>query len=192
MAARIIAYLIWCGFSLWLSFCSIWVWMRIVTWRSFSNELRMGIIITLWAGTVILLFWVPIWVLKKRGSTSRPMMARIATFLLLLSACTIFSTIIWGKYVDGKFYNCTDSIPFDFLHPGDWTHSHDGVPVAVVPKINPSDSMDKPDSIKEGWSIKKLWFLWWAFAAVSVLISSTLPFLIVRSNPPKAKQRPPP
>src|SRR5271170_3737184 len=98
------------------------------------------------------------------------------TFLVLLSGCTIFCTVVWDKYNDDKLYNCTDAIGFDFLHPGDWVHGN----YITVPKINPSDPMDKPDSIKEGWSVPKLWLLWWSFVAASVVFSASLTFLIFR------------
>src|SRR6185437_1708797 len=113
---------------------------------------------------------------------------KIATFLFLILVSTIVCANIWGNCVDGKLYNCTDLIPFGFLHPGDWIHSHNGVSIAVVPKINSSDPMDKPDSIKEGWNVPKLWLLWWSFVFVSVAISAALTFLIFHSRKPRASQ----
>ena len=114
---------------------------------------------------------------------------RAVIFLVLLVACIIGCTFIWDSSVDGKIYNCTDSIPFGFLHPGDWVHAHDGLPVAIVPKINPTDPMNKPDTIKEGWSIPKLWVLWGAFVFTSVAISAPLAFLSFRCRKLEVAQK---
>ena len=109
-------------------------------------------------------------------------------FLILMLVCAISCTIVWGDFVDGKLYNCTDSIPFGFLHPGDWVHSNNGLFVAAVTKIDPSDPMDKPDSLKEGWSVPKLWLLWWSFVAASVVMSASLTFLFFRHRKSKSDQ----
>jgi len=69
----------------------------------------------------------------------------------------------------------------EFLHPGDWVHGD----YVTVPKINPNDSMSMPDSIKQGWSVPKLWLLWWSFVAASVAVSASLAslfFLEKRTN----------
>jgi hypothetical protein len=113
---------------------------------------------------------------------------KTVAFLFLILVCAISCIAIWNNFVDGKLYNCTDSIPFGFLHSGDWVHSHNGLSVAVVTKIDPSDPMDKPDSIKEGWSIPKLWLLWLAFVAASVAISASFTFLIFRPQKSKVAQ----
>ncbi len=113
---------------------------------------------------------------------------KIAAFLILMLVCTISCAVIWGDFVDGKLYNCTDSIPFGFLHPGDWVHSHNGISVAVVTKITPTDPMEKPDSIEEGWSVPKLWLLWWSFVVASVVISASSAFLFFRYWKSKSEQ----
>jgi hypothetical protein len=105
-------------------------------------------------------------------------------FLFLMLVCTISCTAIWGNFVDGELYNCTDAIPFGFSHPGDWIHGN----YITVPRIDPSDSMDKSDSIKAGWSVPKLWLLWWSFVAASVAISASLTYLIYRLRKSKAAQ----
>jgi hypothetical protein len=174
---KIIAYCIWFGFTLCLSF---W-FLRLVAWIEnrtgiLSPNIRFGTMLIFWFGFVFLLAWLPIWLMKRRALDSARLMAKVAIFLIMLLACTISCTVIWGNFVDGKLYNCTDSLPFNFLSPGDWVHGN----YVTVLKIDPSDSMSKPDSIKEGWSVPKLWFLWFSFFAVSVAISLLPTFLICR------------
>src|SRR5690348_16935789 len=99
---------------------------------------------------------------------------KAVTFFTLLVGCLLVCTIAWGAWFPGKLYNCTDAVGFDFLQPGNWVHGN----YVTVVKINPYDSMSMPDSIKEGWSVPKLWLLWWSFVAVSVAISALLTSLI--------------
>jgi len=101
-------------------------------------------------------------------------MARNKTFVILLVGCTIFCTFVWDKFIADKLYNCTDEVGFDFLQPGNWVHGD----YKTVPQIATGRSMSEPDTIKEGWSVPKLWLLWWSFVAASVAISALLAFLI--------------
>jgi hypothetical protein len=176
--AKIIACLVWFTISLLLSALFFRLVICIEDRVGIFFGMRIWVLLISWFVFVALMAWLPVWVTRRRALNLSRLMAKTAAFLLSLLACTILCTIIWGDFVEGKLYNCTDSVPFDFLRPGDWVHSHDGLPVAVVPKINPSDSMSMPDSIKEGWSVPKLWCLWCSFIAVSIAISVSLLFLI--------------
>jgi hypothetical protein len=98
--------------------------------------------------------------------------------------CLILSAIIWQFYFPEKIYNCTDDNLFGFFRPGNWVHGD----YITVFKIDPNDSMSKPDSIKEGWSVGKLWFVWWAFIITSIAISTLLPFLFFRSRKSRTAQ----
>jgi hypothetical protein len=98
--------------------------------------------------------------------------------------CLILSAIIWQFYFPEKIYDCTDNNLFGFFRPGSWVHGD----YVTVPKIDPNDSMSKPDSIKEGWSVGKLWFVWWAFIVTSVVISASLPLLLFRPEKLKSAQ----
>jgi len=40
--------------------------------------------------------------------------------------------------------------------------------------------MSQPDSIKEGWSLGKLWLLWLSLVAASVAVSRLLAFIVGR------------
>ena len=96
-----------------------------------------------------------------------------AKFVIVAFVMTIACTIVWQEFVTDKLYNCTDPAWLDFLSPGNWVHIHDGKPVAFVPVII-GGSMSDPDTIKDGWSIARLWYLWYSFVAVSVVISILL------------------
>jgi len=179
--AKIIAYLAWFAFSLGLSvlFFLLVVWIE--NRAGIFSEMRFWIVLVSWFGFVVVMAWLPVWLIKKRNLDFARLVAKSATFLVALLFCTVFCTLIWDNFVVGKLFNCTDSLPFNFLSPGDWVHGN----YITVPKINPSDPMDKPDSVKEGWSIRKLWLLWLVFVFASVTISASMTFLIFRS--PKSK-----
>ena len=89
----------------------------------------------------------------------------IAVFIGSLVVMTIACTWGWDRFVSGTLYVCTDSVPFDFLHPGDWVHH----PVAVE-RIVAARSMSEPDTIRSGWSITSLWLLWSSLVGGSVII----------------------
>src|SRR5215472_3507039 len=132
------------------------------------------IYLSLWFGSICALGFVPFWWMKKRHSGMVDKTGRNITFFTLLLGCVFICTIVWDASFPGKIYNCTDFMFLDFLHPGSWVHD----PYVTVPEINPHDSMSMPDSIKEGWSIPKLWLLWGSFIAASVAMSASLTSLI--------------
>jgi hypothetical protein len=115
-------------------------------------------------------------------------MDRILTFLakfivalivmtVTLIVMTIICTVAWDSFVNDKIYHCTDGGALDFLNPGDWVHSHDGIPIMAVHQIvvdhpmNDVNTMNEPDTIKEGWSVNSLWRLWYTFVLVSIAVS---------------------
>ena len=85
---------------------------------------------------------------------------------------TIVFTAVWQEFVDDELYNCTDAAGFGYWQPGNWVHH----PIAER-QIVSGRSMSKPDTIKEGWSIRVLWLLWAAFVVVSLAISVRLALL---------------
>jgi hypothetical protein len=89
---------------------------------------------------------------------------------------TILCEIVWGKFVDGVLYNCTDEL-FGYLTPDGFVHEYAGMKVRVVDKINPDDSMSAGDSIKEGWTVPRLWLLWYSFLGTSLAVSLWLAWL---------------
>jgi len=101
------------------------------------------------------------------------MVESAAKFVVVMLAMTVVCTIVWQEFVTDKLYNCTDPGWLDFLSPGNWVHSHDSQPVAFVPVIT-ARPMSDPDTIKQGWSIARLWYLWYSFVCVSTIISVLL------------------
>jgi hypothetical protein len=93
-----------------------------------------------------------------------------AKFVIVAFLMTILCTAVWQNFVTDVLYNCTDPAWLDFLSPGNWVHFHNGEPVAFVPVIT-GGSMSDPDTIKEGWSVARLWHLWDGFVIVSAGIS---------------------
>lgn len=104
------------------------------------------------------------------------MFKNAAKFVIAMTVMTIVCTIVWQEFVTDELYNCTDPAWLDFLSPGGWVHSHNGQPVALVPVIT-GGAMSDPDTIKEGWSVGRLWYLWYSFVAVSAVISILLAWI---------------
>ena len=102
----------------------------------------------------------------------RAAIAMAAKFVLCLIACTMVCTVFWQELIFDKLYNCTDSVPLDFLQPGDWVHH----PVTVH-QIVLARSMSEPDTIKAGWSMQKLWALWSGMVLASLIISDVFVFV---------------
>lgn len=97
----------------------------------------------------------------------------IAKFLIVLVSMTIVCTIAW-QFVGERFYDCTDDDILGYLRPGGWVHVWDNHPIVAVHQIVHNRSMSEPDTIKEGWSVTRLWGLWFSFFAVSFFISLLL------------------
>ena len=106
----------------------------------------------------------------------RCMIKFIAKFAAALLGMTILSTIVWA-YVGDRLYCCTDPTGFGFLSPGNWDHSFPGHPIEAVPKIDQYRSMSEGDAIKDGWTVTRLWCLWYSFLAASVLASLWLAWI---------------
>ena len=90
----------------------------------------------------------------------------IGKFVISMILTTIACTYIWGVAAD-SLYDCTDPGAFDYWSPGDWVHGH----VVTVAHVVHTNSMNEPDTIKQGWSVKSLWRLWWTFVIGSFVIS---------------------
>jgi hypothetical protein len=93
----------------------------------------------------------------------------IAIFVSALIVATIACTWVGERFINNALYNCTDSVPLDFLHPDHWVHQPVAVQHVVVAR-----SMSEPDTIKTGWSIRGLWLLWFSFVGASVIVSLLL------------------
>ncbi len=176
-SAKLLGFSFWFCFSLWVSF-----WLMVpVGWveeklplAKMPGRLSFAIFLLSWAGCVFLVSWISIWWARKRRWTIARSTGRNVTFLFLLLACTIYCTTAWDKYIADKLYICTDSVPWVFVHPGDWVHGN----YVIIPQNQFPRSMSEPDAVKEGWSVPKLWCLWWSWIAASIGVSASLSFLI--------------
>jgi hypothetical protein len=88
----------------------------------------------------------------------------------------IVCTIVWQDFVAEYFYDNTDENMMGFLHPFflDGWIGQGNFPVVVVQHVVHDRSMTDPDEIKAGWSIPKLWCLWFSFVTVSGVIGILL------------------
>src|SRR6266436_3727036 len=91
----------------------------------------------------------------------------VAKFIGSLVATTIVCTVVWQEVVNQRLYDCTDAFGFDYWQPGNCVHGD----VAVVDRVVHHSSMSEPDTIKEGWSVTRLWHLWYSFVVVSLVAS---------------------
>jgi hypothetical protein len=173
-ATRLLAFSVWFPFALWLSFWTVAL-LGFIEQKLLPAKTAWTIYLLTWTGCVWMFAWVPIWWARRRHLAIARSLGRDITFLSLLLLCTVYCTIAWDKYIADKLYMCTDSVPYVFVHPGDWVHGNYvyAPQSAFFPR-----SMSEPDAIKEGWSIPKLWILYWSFVAASVGTSASLAFLI--------------
>jgi hypothetical protein len=106
-----------------------------------------------------------------RNKKARRIIAGVVKFIASMIVMTIICELAWGTYVTGKIY-CDGDEDFGYLTPGNWVSNWDGQhPIAVVHQIPAVRQMGDPDDIIEGWSIPKLWCLWFSFFAISLVIS---------------------
>ena len=90
----------------------------------------------------------------------REFIIRASKFVAAMIICTIGSTLIWEQFVAGSIYHCTDPGFLEFISPGHWGHA---------PQYG--------DTIRAGWSMTGLWWLWYSFVIASVVVSLTFAVL---------------
>ena len=94
-------------------------------------------------------------------------------FVYVFALCLFFCNRIWENHIHYRLYNCTDDFgPIDFIFPGHWVHH----PVEVDQVVQ-DGNMEHPGTIKRGWSMVKLWELWFAFVASAAVVST--PFALL-------------
>src|ERR1043165_4468011 len=91
-------------------------------------------------------------------------------FAISLIVTTIICTTLWQEVVNENLYDCTDAFGFDYWEPGHWVHGN----FITVNHIIHHRSMSEPDTIKEGWTMPRLWQLWYSFVLASVATSLLL------------------
>ncbi len=125
-----------------------------------------------------------IWIVRRMHRNTARAFGSLGVFGMSLLLMAFVCTWAWDAFVNGKVYYCTDGGTLDFLiSVGDWVHNPESV-AHVAPR-----SMSEPDEIKNGWSMTGLWWLWFAFVAVSVAISALFAGMLWRvssANKPAA------
>jgi|GEM_PF-1717452 hypothetical protein len=133
----------------------------------------------------------------------RWMLKTVAKFVIALFVMTMICTFVWQRFVYGTLYYCSDPV-LDFLNPGDWVHVVAGQPVQVVSHVVATNQLFQVDAsgsswvacdtIKEGWSVPRLWHLWYLFVAISLAISFVLSLVrwLPKSTPPNTALEPTP
>jgi len=98
------------------------------------------------------------------------MFKSLAKFGIVFLVMTVVCTVIWDEIINERLYDCTDPIGLGYLHPWDWVHGE----IVFVPHVVHDRMMTDPDTIKEGWSVGRLWCVWFAFFGASVAVSVLL------------------
>jgi hypothetical protein len=113
------------------------------------------------------------------------MLKTVVKFVIALFVMMVLCAFIWQRFVYGSLYYCSDPV-LDFFAPGNWVHTVNGQPVQVVSHVTVSSSWSIPDSIKDGWSVARLWHLWYLFVSVSFVVSFLLSLVgsLPKSTPP--------
>jgi hypothetical protein len=109
----------------------------------------------------------------------------IIIFSVAMIGMTIVCTALWDELLNGKVYGCSDGGNADY-----WMLSWAGIgngnySVATVKTINIT-SMSDPDELKEGWSVARLWSVWYSFFGASLMVSfffASLPWWKIRCAP---------
>ena len=98
---------------------------------------------------------------------------RMVKFVASLFVMTVICTIVWQDVVAEYLYDNTDDNMMGFIHPFylDGCIGQSKFRVVSVRQVVHGRSMSEPDEIKEGWSIPKLWCLWFSFVAISLITS---------------------
>jgi hypothetical protein len=103
---------------------------------------------------------------------------RAGVFLGVLILSTFVMTIAWDYFLHEQVYDCADSVPFGYLQPGSWVHD----PIVYVDKIHQGGTNYSGDVIKTGWSLPKLWMIWFAMFGGSLVVGFLAALSISRST----------
>jgi len=116
---------------------------------------------------------VSVFYARLRSQTIRRRLKIGVKFIVSIIVMTIICTIVWQDFVTEYLYDNTDENMMGFLDPfsGDFWIGEGGFPVVTVQHVVHGRGMSEPDEIKEGWSIPKLWCLWFSFVVFSLVIS---------------------
>ena len=96
----------------------------------------------------------------------------LVKLLIAASFMTDVCAVVWECTISPKYYDVGDIVcQAGFLEPGEWVDDT-AVPVKNVGRPNASNyHMDGgyyPDQIQGGWTLARLWRVWWCFLAFDV------------------------
>ncbi len=102
-------------------------------------------------------------------------MKRLLKFIAAFMILTIILTVAWDAIFPGRVYLCTDSVPFDYISPGEWIHGS----FETVDSISSlrARGMEDPDAIIKGWTLGRLWAIWGGLFAASILLSGVIAYV---------------
>lgn len=106
----------------------------------------------------------------RKGRPAIPANLQIVKFLLCIVPLSLGLEVLWETQIGPRVYDCTDDCGFEYLIPGEWVHGK----IATVPRVVHNRSMSEPDTIKQGWTVPRLWMLWLACFGGSVALSLAL------------------
>ena len=95
----------------------------------------------------------------------RPLLS-ITKFVVSLILMAMVCSLAWDGLVNARLYDRTEGGSLDFWIVGHWVHH----PVTVAHVVT-GRSLSEPDTIKAGWSITGLWYLWFSSVALSFMVS---------------------
>ena len=104
-------------------------------------------------------------------------------FCVVMVGMTVLCAVLWKQFLVGNVYdNTDDGDGGGYLFPGHWVGNDEGFPVIVVEHLKPVRSMSDPDELKAGWSVTRLWFVWWFLLGISTIVSASLSVLVTKCS----------
>ena len=95
----------------------------------------------------------------------RPLLS-LTKFVISLALMAMVCSLAWDGLVNGRLYDRTGGGSLDFWMVDHWVHH----PVTVAHVVT-GRALGEPDTIKAGWHVTGLWYLWFSFVAFSFIIS---------------------
>jgi hypothetical protein len=105
----------------------------------------------------------------------RPILAfQAVIFAVAMMVMAIACEVVWDNCLANRIYlNTDDGDGGGYISPGHWVGNDEGFPVITVPRVIPEHMSDRtnPDELKTGWTMTRLWVVWWMFFGTSLLVS---------------------
>jgi hypothetical protein len=110
---------------------------------------------------------------QKTSSNVAKVLISTALFFTAMLIMTILCTVLWDTWLNGKVYGCPDGGTCDYWLLSWAAIGNGNYPAVTVDRIHIS-SMSDPDQLKTGWSVVRLWVIWFSFFGGSLLVSFLL------------------